>query len=610
MSMNRGALGDEGVVAVRSYFNRLGYVKAYINSDDTQPVWDGNLFVYNDRSVFSNEHLKFIVPLQVKAHEYDSDIFPETTSYDVELTDLRTYKEDGGVVFFNVLVGTERNQIYVCFLTKSKIQKYLDTAKGTQTRVIKCTKIPRSYTEIITSLRTLHLQRTHTLIPFEKVKKYKNVQWAIDSYGLDSEKNPLEYITSNPVNILAYIEGISSPFYVGDSVTNIKSVTLPEIDIKVGDKVYFNKIRRVFEGNTQTLTIGRSLTLAFTKEIDRISVTASVELQGDTIAELIHEIEFIVSLFKTKLLYIGAYPLNIDAEIKKSEIREWEAKLKFWNDVKDLFALLHIEEPIDNIQQLTDIEINRLKTLIAGLLYGKIVSGKNGMKEDHLEWISFSNIRVLIFARYLSENKYKLVNIFDSLSAFYKDADGKLKTATIYSKIIAEDILASNVDWSNLLKSYQDATKSNPEFFERANWDVLWLIKLYDRYKRISILKAADDLLSWLTQEDNKTSWHNVWRYNVLQIKIRKGLLLDIEDQNWLLDQEDILVNDDQIDEAQKKYSHFSIHVLLSDKLKAQRLFNRLTASEQKFISGLPIYHLYENLINNDINGKTENAEL
>lgn len=244
------------------------------------------------------------------------------------------------------------------------------------------------------------------------------------------------------------------------------------------------------------------------------------------------------------------------------------------------------------------------------MLYGKIVSGKNGMKEDHLEWISFSNIRVLIFARYLSENKYKLVNIFDSLSAFYKDADGKLKTATIYSKIIAEDILASNVDWSNLLKSYQDATKSNPEFFERANWDVLWLIKLYDRYKRISILKAADDLLSWLTQEDNKTSWHNVWRYNVLQIKIRKDLLLDIEDQNWLLDQEDILVNDDQIDEAQKKYSHFSIHVLLSDKLKAQRLFNRLTASEQKFISGLPIYHLYENLINNDINGKTENAEL
>lgn len=116
------------------------------------------------------------------------------------------------------------------------------------------------------------------------------------------------------------------------------------------------------------------------------------------------------------------------------------------------------------------------------------------MKEDHLEWISFSNIRVLVFARHLSGNKYKLVNIFDSLSAFYKDVDGKLKSASIYSKVIAEDVLASNVDWSNLLKSYQDAIEINRDFYERANWDVLWLIKLFDKYNRISILNLLVEL--------------------------------------------------------------------------------------------------------------------
>lgn len=30
--MNRAALGDEGVVAVRSFFNRLGYIKPYVLS--------------------------------------------------------------------------------------------------------------------------------------------------------------------------------------------------------------------------------------------------------------------------------------------------------------------------------------------------------------------------------------------------------------------------------------------------------------------------------------------------------------------------------------------------------------------------------------------------
>ena len=101
-------------------------------------------------------------------------------------------------------------------------------------------------------------------------------------------------------------------------------------------------------------------------------------------------------------------PINVDLSL----VNDWKSKLQFWNDVKDLFILLHIEEPINNIQQLSDEDIYRIKTLIAGLLYGKTVIGKNGMKEDHLEWISFSNIRVLVFARYLSDNKYKLINIF------------------------------------------------------------------------------------------------------------------------------------------------------------------------------------------------------
>ena len=105
LTMNNSALGDEGAVAVRSFFNRLGYIKPYINSDDTQPVWDGNLFVYNDRKDFTNDRLKFTVPVQVKAHEHQEETFPDKTNFDVEIVNLRNYYNDGGVVFFDVLVG-------------------------------------------------------------------------------------------------------------------------------------------------------------------------------------------------------------------------------------------------------------------------------------------------------------------------------------------------------------------------------------------------------------------------------------------------------------------------------------------------------------------------
>lgn len=601
MMMNIGALGDEGAVAVRSYFNRLGYIKPYINSDDTQPVWDGSLFIYNHRTDFTNERLKFTVPVQVKAHEFDGDDFPDFTYYDIELVNLENYKIDGGVVFFNVLVGSERSKIYVNFLTKSTIQNYLDTAKGKKTRSVKFSPIPKRYTEIISQLRTLHLQRTHSLIPFEQAKKYPNVQWAIDSYGLSSEQNPLEYITSNPVNILAIVEGFSTPLYVGDSAARITSVSLPEnSNISIADTTYYDNITRVFEGTTQTIKIGKSLMLKFVKEEESINVTVSAELKGDTIEELVHEISFIIALFENKRISFDNYVLELDINVENSLVKEWKSKLKFWNDVKDLFSLLHIEEPINNIQELSSAEINRIKTLIAGLLYSKTVIGKNGMKEDHLEWISFSNIRVLVFARYLSGNKYKLVNIFDSLSAFYKDVDGKFKTASIYSKVIAEDVLASNVDWSNLLKSYQDAIEINRDFYERANWDVLWLIKLFDKYNRISILNAAEDLLNWIIGTDDKTTWYNVWRFNQIQIKLRKGNTLETSDHEWLLDQEETIPTAIDIDDSQKTQTLFSIQVLLSDYRKALRIFDKMTSDEKEFISGLPIFQLYQNLINNN----------
>lgn len=600
MKMNIGALGDEGAVAVRSYFNRLGYIKPYINSDDTQPVWDGSLFIYNHRTDFSNERLKFTVPVQVKAHEFDGDDFPDFTYYDIELVNLENYKIDGGVVFFNVLVGSERSKIYVNFLTKSSIQNYLDTAKGTKTRSVKFYPIPKNYTEIVSQLRTLHLQRTHSLIPFEQAKKYPNVQWAIDSYGLSAEQNPLEYITSNPVNILAIVEGFSTPLYVGNSAARITSVSLPEkFNISIADTIYYDNVTRIFEGTTQTIRIGKSLMLKFVKEEESINVTVTAELKGDTIEELVHEISFTIALFENKRISFDNYVLELDINVEESLIKEWKSKLKFWNDVKDLFSLLHIEEPINNIQELSSAEINRLKTLIAGLLYSKTVIGKNGMKEDHLEWISFSNIRVLVFARYLSGNKYKLVNIFDSLSAFYKDVDGKLKSASIYSKVIAEEVLASNVDWSNLLKSYQDAIEINRDFYERANWDVLWLIKLFDKYNRISILNAAEDLLNWIISTDDKTTWYNVWRFNQIQIKLRKGNTLETTDQDWLLDQEETIPTAKDIDDSQKIQTLFSIQVLLSDYRKATRIFDKMTSDEKEFITGLPIFQLYQNLINN-----------
>lgn len=605
MNMNIGSLANEGVGAVNSIFNRMGYIRAYINSDDTMPVWDGNLMVYNDRTNFTNEHLKFTVSLQVKAHEYTEDKFPDETSYDIEICNLRNYLVDGGVVFFNVLVGPKGSQVYVNYLTKTKIRELLKTAKGDTQRRVKFQKLPRKYSEVVPHLRTLHLQKTHSLIPYDQLQKHKNVQWAIDPYGLTPDANPLEYITTHPVNILAFIEGSTTPLYVGNGAAHISSVSLPETTkVSVAGKTFFNGYTHIVEGPRHTYKIGKSVSIIFQRSREsKIDITISAELAADNLLELLNEIEFILAMFENKTISFNENVLELQGmKVDKATLKEWRAKLKFWKEVEQLFALLDIDEPIDKPLELEEDEINRVQALIAGILYGRTVTGKGGMKEDHLEWVSFSNIRVLVFAQYLSDNRYKLYNIFGKLSAFYKDVDGVNKSASIYSKVIAEDILASNVNWSNLVKSYQEVIKVNHDFYERANWDVLWLIKLYDKHQRITILDAATDLLSWIMETDKKTSWYNVWKYNYLQINARRGIALNLEDKEWLLDQEEEIPTKKDIDDTQKRQTLFAIQVLLSDYSKAKRLYNRLSDDEKQFVSGLPIFTLYKQLESNEQN--------
>ena len=67
-------------------------------------MWDGSLFVYKSKEDFNNERFDYRIPVQVKASEFDGDVFPETTSFSIEVTDLQNYLKDGGLVFFKVLV--------------------------------------------------------------------------------------------------------------------------------------------------------------------------------------------------------------------------------------------------------------------------------------------------------------------------------------------------------------------------------------------------------------------------------------------------------------------------------------------------------------------------
>lgn len=594
--MNRGALGNEGVSAINSFFNRLGYIRSYIANDDTKPIWDGNLFVYNHRDDFSNERLLFTTTIQVKSEEYLTDNFPETTLFEIEILNLHHYLEDGGVVFFKVLVGPEKNQIYIEYLSKTRIENYLRTAKGKSYRTIKLEKIKKNYTEIIRSLRTLHLQRTHNIISFDQLMTYNNIKWIISPYGISSKDNVLEYITTFPTDILAIIDDLSDPFYVGNNAVTLNKVNVNiEVEIPLDEELWTFDGLVTVEGKVRELYIGKSLYFRLIKkEDDETHVDFKIDLKGESLFEILKELKLINKLLNERSLNINGKDIMFPLPVKENDLKYWNAKLTYWQDVEHMFALMKIKEDLKNIQLMSEEEISRLDALIQSYLYGKEIKGTMTKYESHLEIMTISNLNILVFIRHIRNQIFRIESVYERLSACYKTEDGVMLPASIYSKIIAEKPLAHNVDWNKLLEDYKAICNVNPDFYERANWDVLWLIKLFDEHKFDILLTTAEQLLLWIKETDKITDWKNSWELNLMQIKIRKHSELDYKEKEFLYNKEEIILSNKVIEDDQRNQYLFSIYILLKDVYKANRILGRMELQEKIFIQELPIFNLYK----------------
>ena len=141
--MDRGIIEEKGIYAVSEYLTDIGYIKPYLSSNDKTPMWDGSLFVYKSKEDFNKERFDYRVPVQVKASEFDSDVFPEKTSYSIEITDLKNYLNDGGLVFFKVLVKGREKEVYCSFLTKPLIEDIINSCKEQTTKTISLSKTPQ-----------------------------------------------------------------------------------------------------------------------------------------------------------------------------------------------------------------------------------------------------------------------------------------------------------------------------------------------------------------------------------------------------------------------------------------------------------------------------------
>ena len=95
--------------SVGLFINRCPQIVPFILMNDKTPIWDGELFIYeNEKSIVENFSAR--VPLQVKGTTNTKDDF-----YRIERKYLEGYKNDGGSLFFLVKVDENYNSSKILY---------------------------------------------------------------------------------------------------------------------------------------------------------------------------------------------------------------------------------------------------------------------------------------------------------------------------------------------------------------------------------------------------------------------------------------------------------------------------------------------------------------
>lgn len=577
--MDRSIIEDKGINAVSEYLSDIGYIKPYLSSNDKTPMWDGSLFVYKSKEDFNNERFDYRIPVQVKTSEFDGDVFPETTSFSIEVTDLQNYLKDGGLVFFKVLVKGKEKEVYCSFLTTPRIEDIISSCKEQMTKSVSLSKAPQNGNEVLENLKRIYILRDHSLLDLSTLENRSDYKFRIQLEHLSPDTDPQEYLATHYVDALFSLDGVPGEFYPKGGPVKIESSTSIIKDVTIGGHAYFNSFAITYKNDGKHFIAGCFDIIISYDSSPKPQTTIHVVLKASTLGDVINELNSIQSFMHHKSINFG----NIKFDFKEHDFssapqKEWEESLQYWNDVKKLFAVLKVK-PSFAPDKLNEEDNRQLETLIHGILHRNIVYGDYG--ESHLSTFDIGSQKILVYAEHLQGREFKLFDIYEHLCAGYVDEDGNHRPTPILSLVFEQKNLPSNLQLDKIVQTYKSYKKKNPQISLRANMDLLNMLNHYDRCHDKKVLKAAIEIATWLKNEKNSTIGNrNITLLNYLQaIKRQKGTFNDMEMQKlYRLKTTDNTEN-------------FARYLLLGNKEKALSYLAKISENDLDFLKTLPIYH-------------------
>lgn len=575
---NNSAIEKSAVNSVETALLETGYVDTFINTGDKEPIWDGNIYIYQDNNHKDNEHLHGRIPIQVKGTEVKIE---NSLKYNVSVSHLKPYLEDGGVLYFVVQVDlqhTVNNKIFYCNLDPFHIKQYL--LKKNKAKVqVDIKPLPKDHKEIVEVLYNF----------YEDLKTQKKYSLSDTTPKLDIGKfviplaTPFKDRTNRDVlfhvSRMCYVSDFNGGLYPIMEIDKDEVVCVEEIigSVSVNKKIYYTNYQNRVTNHSRKLYLDDDKIIfdLSKQKSGHIKITA-----GGKISKCINRWSFILDIARHNSVTIGDKKYNlgiIDADLEDITLRH-NNLIKLDTALKKSLACRELELAEDLSQYDEDNIITFMAVFVDNKKLNLHMDG-----ESYFLKFEICNQKILAVATRETDGFYKV----DSYSADIPASvgDKKVSPYLILKKEYLINVL--NIDFENILpdiKKYPVDYK----YLTIVNNFVLQLLLAYDESKEVILLKTAKEVMSWVIEQNKDKKSETPYKLNLLQCKYREGTPFNEEDSDYL---HHILESDS--DSACK----FGAYVLLKDPYAAKH-FDKLNARIQENIMMMPIYNLWKELNN------------
>ena len=589
--MNSKQIEETAVHIVGLYFSNAHTISPYISSNDKEPCWDGNLYIYSNEPM-KNSTLYGRVPVQIKGKFFKDKVCKNDITYSVSLVDLKNYMRDGGIIYFVVGIWENFYKIYYAKLTPLKLKTYIKHCKR-ESASIKLAELKEYSFDIDCEIRDFYdnckvqTGNTDNTVDIKDIlssKKAVNLTFFASALKNNEQCKISEYLAKHPVYLYAETtDGFNNKVLrpVGDEDLSLNFKEFIPAEVKVGDKVYYNEIQRTCKQNGNILIyIGRSLRMEISPD-GNVNRNINFKLNETELSSWIKEAEFIFKIAETKCFEIDKVCFKLNGNEENKYIDWCRNRLRFAKKIQSVLSALHVNKELV-IKEFSQDEINIINILYKALCEQDEISINESLPP--IFTVSLSNLCLALFASKTPTGKYRIYSYKDVTGDIsYTDSNTNVPAKTsIYSWFQTDGFkIVSNIDYDDILPSYKKVYIENHNVTQRANNDMLMMILAYDENHDDKLLKSSKDLCEWLISINEKDEV-NTYFLNLMQIIKRERDLTNEE-------RKEIMIKFDLCNSMEK----LACCLLLDNNEMANHYFNQLNDSEKEFFTTLPIYHFF-----------------